>query len=453
MDAAQLKEIIRDSGVIGAGGAGFPAYAKLSDKADTMILNCAECEPLLKVHRQLLAEHAYEIMTMMTEIAAVFSIENIYIALKAGYKEAIEAVSAHHESFPGLKIQLLKEVYPVGDEVILTFETTGRIVPAGGLPIQIGVTVFNVETMYNMYLAVHEGKPVTHKYLTVAGEVKNPCTLRVPIGMTAKQAVELAGGQTSDDVAYIMGGPATGRIIPRYEAITKTTNAILVLPLTNTVIRKKQTNVKIDMKRAMASCCQCQMCTDLCPRHLLGHPIEPHAFMQSATSGDSSKTGVYLNTHFCCACGVCELFACPQGLAPRTLIQECKAELRKNGVAAPVVTQELEADKARAYRMTAMKRFIGRLGLTEYNVPAPMRENAFIPDRVTIYLNQHIGAPSIPIVKKGDIVRVGDVIAEAEEGKLSAGVHASISGKITECSGRFIMIDRVKAERSGDSHE
>ncbi len=453
MDAEQLKEIIRDSGIIGAGGAGFPSYAKLSNQADTLILNCAECEPLLKVHRQLLAEHAYEIMTMMMEIAKVCSIENVYISLKGSYKDTVEAVEAEHESFPKIKVHFLKEVYPVGDEVILVYETTGRIVPAGGLPIQIGVTVFNVETIYNMYLAVHEGKPVTHKYLTVAGEVKNPCTLRVPIGMAASKVVELAGGQTRSDVAYIMGGPATGRVIARYEVITKTTNAILVLPQTSSLIGRKQASVKIDMKRAMASCCQCQMCTDLCPRFLLGHPVEPHSFMRSATSGVSKNTKVYLDTYFCCACGVCELFSCPQGLSPRALMQECKAELRKNGVPTPNVTREAKADPARSYRLVSMKRFIGRLGLQSYNLPAPMDEKDVVPSSVTVYLNQNIGAPALPQVKKGDAVTKGDILAKAPEGKLSVNVHASITGIIRECNERFIRIDSVKTGKMGGSHE
>lgn len=176
MDLAKLTEIMRDAGVVGAGGAGFPSYAKLNKTADTIILNCAECEPLLKLHRQVMRDYAYEIMSALETVAAALDVEHIIIAVKGSYKQAVEAVKAHLSSFKHIEIGLLPETYPAGDEVITIYETTGRVVPPGSIPIAVGVIVYNVETMLNIYNAIESGKPVTAKFVTVAGEVKNPVT-------------------------------------------------------------------------------------------------------------------------------------------------------------------------------------------------------------------------------------------------------------------------------------
>ena len=126
-----------------------------------------------------------------------------------------------------------------------------------------------------------------------------------------------------------------GNLCLSEDVVTKTTNAIIVLDQTHPLIQKKQHNTAIDLKRAASACCQCQTCTDLCPRHALGHPIEPHKFMRSAANQDFQELNVFLDTMFCSSCGLCEMYSCPQSLSPRTLIAEYKAGLRKAGVKAP----------------------------------------------------------------------------------------------------------------------
>ena len=150
MEIKDLQKIIQDSGVVGAGGAGFPTYAKLTDKADTILMNCAECEPLLKLHRQLLEKHAYEIMKTFHMVMETVGASQAIIGIKKSYVQTIKALQQHIEEFPGLKIHLLDEVYPMGDEVVLIYEATGRVCRPGGLPIEQGVIVFNVETIYNI---------------------------------------------------------------------------------------------------------------------------------------------------------------------------------------------------------------------------------------------------------------------------------------------------------------
>lgn len=443
MDIKELIHIVKESGVVGAGGAGFPSFGKLNKEADTIILNCAECEPLLKVHRQLLGRYAYEIMSALQMIATTLEVSNVLIAVKEAYTNTVNAVKANQTSFPNIKLKLLKETYPMGDEVVLIYETIGKVVPPGSIPLELGVVVFNVETILNIYHAASNEKPVTHKYLTIAGEVTKPITIKAPLGMTVEEAVLLAGGSTVKDPYYLMGGPMTGNIVPSYELITKTTNAILVLPKDHTVIRQKMGNTSIDMKRAMASCCQCEMCTDLCPRNLLGHPITPHMFMRAATSTATQDIKPYLDTMFCCSCGVCEMYACPQGLAPRKLITQYKDGLRKKGIPVPKGIPLEKVHTMREYRAVPMERLISRLDLSKYDREAPLEEKAQKAELVKIKLNQHIGAKAIPIVKELDHIKEGDMIAKAEEGKLSIPVHASISGEVLEVNDLFVIIRQV----------
>ena len=435
----ELISVVKNNGICGAGGAGFPSYGKIDARAKTMILNCAECEPLLRLHRQVLEKYAYEILSTLYQMALSIGCNEVIIGVKEAYKQTVEAVRAHIRSFPIISIGLLPEVYPAGDEVVLIHELTGKVVPPGSIPIQVGVAVFNVETVFNIYQALNFKKPVTHKFITITGEVAQPVTKYVPLGMTVADVVALAGGETVEDPVYLMGGPMTGNLCSKYDLITKTSNAIIVLPEDHPVVQKKRENTQISMKRAMASCCQCEMCTDLCPRNLLGHPIEPHLFMRAATSGTTQDVGPFLDTFFCCSCGLCEMYSCNQGLSPRSLIAEYKAGLRANGVKPPKV-EAGPVKRQRSLRRVPISRLRARLGLEKYNVKAPIDESVIIVDQVKEKLSQHIGAPAVPVVKAGDVVKEGQKIAEAAENALSLPIHASIDGIVTDVTNRDITI-------------
>ena len=281
MEIKELSHILRLSGIVGAGGAGFPTYAKLDKRAETIIMNCAECEPLLKLHRQLLEKKAYEIVRTFHMLAKCVGAREAIIGVKRTYTKTIAALMAVIGEYPEIRLGLLDEVYPAGDEVVLIYEVTGKVIRPGGLPIESGVAVFNVETVYNIYKAVEQGKPVDDKFISVVGEVKEPVTIRVPIGCTVEEVVQAAGGAVIDNPVYFIGGPMMGYIGSETMPVTKTTNAVLVLPEEHMLVQRKRRKASIDLKRAAAACCQCTMCTDLCPRHLLGHPIEPHKFMRA----------------------------------------------------------------------------------------------------------------------------------------------------------------------------
>ena len=441
MKLDELKSLLKENGVVGAGGAGFPSYAKLSDKADTVILNCAECEPLLRLHRQVLEKNTFEILSALDFVAKSVGAENIIIGIKSSYTAALEALRAQQDSFPHIKVSEIKSFYPTGDEVVLIYETTGRVVPPGGIPIAVGAIVYNVETMLNAYNAIKNKKPVITKHVTITGEVAKPITVQVPLGITIRELVELAGGATTKDPAFINGGPMMGSLVSQFDVVTKTTNAIVVLPKNHHVINKKTANISIDMKRAMAACCQCRMCTDLCPRHLLGHPINPSEFMRSASSGNTQNTVALINTMFCSQCGICEMYACGQGLSPRTLIGEYKARLRKEGIKIP---QGVEADsipESRNYRRVPTYRLVTRLGLGKYDRPAPFEDIEYKPKKVKIMLNQHIGAPAKLVVAEGESVKAGQLVANVAGEALGVNIHASIDGKVAHVTEKFIVIE------------
>lgn len=439
MDIKELQKIMQENGVVGAGGAGFPTYMKLTDKADTILMNCAECEPLLKLHRQLLEKHAYEIMKTFDMVAETVGASQAIIGIKKSYVQTINALNQHIEEFPRVKIHLLDEVYPMGDEVVLIYEATGRVVRPGGLPIEQGVAVFNVETLYNVYRAVEEHKPVTSKYVSVVAEVENPVTVKVPLGCTLEEVVAQAGGTTVKDPVYFVGGPMMGRIGNGSDPVTKTTNAILVLPKDHVIVMKKQRTSSIDLKRAASICCHCHTCTDLCPRHNLGHPIDPAKFMRAASNNDFRDLNPYIDASFCSSCGVCEMYSCPQSLAPRSLLADMKGGLRKAGIRPPQGVQPKPVQESREYRKVPEERLMARLGLTRYDKDAPLKEELVQVKKVRILLSQHIGAPAQAVVKAGDEVTRGQMIAQPAQG-LSVGIHASVSGKVTEVTDRYIII-------------
>ncbi len=437
MTLDEIKTQLQTAGVVGAGGAGFPAYAKLASGADTLILNCAECEPLLTLHRQLLADKSVEIISALSEIGKALGVKRCVIGIKSSYKTTLEAIAPVVAEFDNVEIKTLKEMYPAGDEIVLIYQVTGRRVDAGALPISQGVIVYNVETVYNAYCALHRNKAVTDKLVTVACEVKKPQTVRVPLGTKIDELVKFCGGATVPEPVYISGGAMMGKIVSGNDAVTKTTNAILVLSPEHAVVKSKRRNPAIDAHRAASACCQCRMCSELCPRHLLGHPIDPARFMLAIAHRNLSDTEAYYNALYCSGCGLCESYSCMQGLSPRVLLDLAKRELRAGGIK-PEVKKAEGVHPARDSRRAPVERLSSRLDLARYNVPAPLSGSMKVKS-VRVPLCMHIGAPSEPVVKAGDKVTEGSMIAKPAKG-LSVAIHAPISGTV-KLVGKDIYIE------------
>ncbi len=308
--AEEIKERIRECGIVGLGGAGFPTAVKVSPKTpvDTLILNGAECEPYLTCDHRLMLEKTDDIVRGARYLAKALGVANIIIGIEANKPDAI----ALFEPYEDIKVVILKKQYPMGGERQLAYVTTGRRIGAGKLPADLGLVVQNVGTAYAVCEAVELGKPLYERVVTVSGKaVKEPKNVWVRVGTPIKDIIAYCGGENSSPVKAVLGGPMTGVAVADYESYThKTTSGVLLL-----------TAAEAETK-APTPCLNCGKCADVCPMHLM--PMNT-AFYSAA--GDFEAAAKYGHVASCIECGACE-YIFP---AKRPLIQairKTKAELR-----------------------------------------------------------------------------------------------------------------------------
>ena len=435
----ELKHLMKNAGIIGAGGAGFPSYAKLAEGADTLLINGAECEPLLYTDYMILKR---ELSTVLTGINAVLDgtgIARAVLAVKAHTAKRL-SYSDDERLDERITVKVLPDIYPIGDEVSLIYESLGRLVNPASLPITVGVIVYNVETMYNLGRAIRRSEPVIDKWITVGGDIDRAIVTRVPLGTPIEELFAELGIEVDEDHTVIDGGPSMGKIVNHTRAsVTKTTKGILILPNNIQAIEAKKINEKMAVARAETACCQCTRCTDMCPRALLGYPLEPHKMVRTAMQAAVTLPQMVISATLCCGCGICESLACSQGISPKAVINNYKAVLAKNGMRF-MTRRGTEVTPEREWRMIPSEKWMATLGVARFDkLPTYIGElNNFT--RVELSLNKHIGAPSIPTVRDGDFVKRGELVAESADG-LSVPQHASMDGRVT-IGHRKIIIDR-----------
>lgn len=435
---SKISEIVKNAGIVGAGGAGFPTHIKMESKADLVLVNGAECEPMLRTDQQLMAAKPNLLIRGLAAVMESTGAKEGIIALKPKYKAAIAALTPLLE--PGMRIELLRDVYPAGDEVITLWLTTGRRVPPGGLPLHVGAIVNNVQTIMNIARAL-DGEVVTTRTFTVTGAVKNPMTMTVPIGIKLSDVLSYAGGASADNVAFIDGGPLMGKILTNLDQpVAKTTGGLIALPANHLLISRKKQTMNSVLRIAKTVCEQCCYCTELCPRHILGHELAPHLIVRAANHNYLGSPPIIKSALTCSECGVCEAYACPVGISPMRVNIELKCKLRNEGV---VYQGELgAADVMAENRLIPTSRMVSRLNLKPWYPPeAPLQEQVLEADRVELLLKQHIGAPSVPVVAVGESVKKGQWIAKIPDGALSANLHASIDGIVTSVTAQSMIIE------------
>ncbi len=424
---------VESCGVVGGGGAGFPTHVKLNAKADVILLNAAECEPLLHKDKEMLRAYADEVIAGLEAGRRLLGASEAVIGIKYKYQDVIEILRP--KLAPKMRIAELPDSYPSGDEFILVYEVTGRVIPPGKIPLAVGAVVMNVETAYN----VARGVPVTHKFLTVAGAVAEPVTVAVPVGTTYRETIALAGGATVDEPAVLVGGVMMGRLADSLDGVvTKTTGGLIVLPSSHRLVARYRQDWQA-IVRIGASCCdQCSFCTEMCPRYLLGHPIEPHRAMRSLVYSQIGESNV-IGTQFCCECNLCTMIACPEDLDPKNVCTQNKRRLAAEGKRWEVAADEARPRLHLNNRRVPLARLIAKLGLSEYRNVGPLISKSVQPQRVRLPLTQHIGAPAEPVVRTGDQVKIGDLIARPPTDKLGAAVHASIAGRISSARDALVI--------------
>ena len=301
-------------------------------------------------------------------------------------------------------------------------------------------------------VAVHDamaGVPLSWKYLTVTGAVGSPAILHVPAGTSVRECLDLAGGVCAQDPVVVFGGPMMGKIVPLDEAldrvVTKTDSGLVVLPGDSYLAGVGRITMAHMLSRARSACIQCSYCTQMCPRHLLGHPLEPHKIMRKLAS--SPDVTALLDEEdirraaLCCECGVCELYACPMELQPRRVNVILKQALREAGIAYPKGEPGLTPRPQWAMGKIPAGRVAARVGVSPYAGELPDRAVEYTPGRISLPLRQHIGAPSVPVVSPGDRVTAGQLVARCPQGALGANLHTGIAG-VVRSVGQVIIIEQ-----------
>ncbi len=434
-----VPEKVRLAGVVGAGGAGFPSHVKLKGKAEVIIANGAECEPLLGGDRWLMANFAGKIADGLRVAANSVGASRAVVAVKDKYSKVIFAMKEVLGSFA--ELFLLSDFYPAGDEQEITYDVTGRVVPEGGIPLDVGVVVSNVETLLNVAWAL-EGRPVTRKLVSVAGCVDRPSLVWAPVGLSLDDLIAAVGGPSVDEFFMAMDGTIMGSInYDLSKPVTKTTNAVILLPKGHPLEQKMILYPGTAARLVASYCTQCRDCTDLCPRYLLGHSLEPHRIMR-ALARSKLEDGLIPIALLCSECGCCELYACPMGLMPRKAIAELKGRLLKEGKRWDTRKESYSARLDRGTRRIPVPRIVSRLKLSHFETPSE-----FLPDdklsfsKLSIPLKQHIGRPASPTVKPGDRVKALDVIGDLPSDALGALVHSPVDGRVISVDNNRVEIE------------
>lgn len=433
-----LSEKLRECGVVGAGGAGFPAYVKANSEVEFVIANGAECEPLIHKDAELMKHFPAEIVGGMMAMMEATHARAGRFGLKSKNAEAREAVRPH---LPAGRIEFteLGDFYPSGDEYELVYAATGRLIPPAGIPLQVGCVVNNVETLYNVHQAI-EGVPVTRKFVSVCGAVRKPKSLWVPVGTSFRDLLALAGGAAVSEFGMFVSGLMMGTLsFDLDEAVTKTTAGIIVVPRDHHLITRRQRTDEERSRIGKSACDQCSYCTEFCPRYLLGYEVMPHKVMRSL--GFTLTGGAIWNqwAELCCSCGLCTLYACPEDLYPKEACDRGKADRRAAGLKF-VQQRPVEVHPMKEYRRVPQSQLRKRLQVEEYDVDAPFENMDVQPASVRIRLRQHAGKAAVPTVAVGRKVKRCQAIGRVEEGELGVPVHASIDGKVRAVTPDYIEI-------------
>jgi Na+-translocating ferredoxin:NAD+ oxidoreductase RnfC subunit len=434
---------VRDAGVVGAGGAGFPTYRKLEARVEIVIANGAECEPLLYKDLTLTESYPRDILHGLTEVMNHTGAKRGIVAIKSKNRRAIETISAHLPD--NVATYEMEDVYPAGDEYEVVYHSTGRRIPAGGLPLDVGILVQNVETLYNIGKAL-TGQPVTHSLMTIHGHVRTPVTAWFPIGMRYRDVLGIAGGASVDPFVLIDGGPMMGKVTTDLSTpVTRISSGLIVVPPDSKLAIRKGQPEQAFKRFGKSACDQCSLCTEMCPRYLLGYPIKPHLVMRSLLTTDEMSETLTHWAQACCECNICTLWACPEDLDPRNVCVVTKRDLRKHDrwlSAEKLQSLTKEVHPLKPYRSVPTKRLARRLGLDQFTREAPLFTGTVEPESVSIPLQQHIGAPPVPVVRVGSRVEVGDLLARPPEEELSVPVHASIAGTVTDVNSAIVIARR-----------
>ena len=315
MTPDEIIAVVREAGIAGMGGASFPTYAKIRSaigKVDTIIINCAECEPFITANHRLLLEDPDSVVGGVRILIRCLGVKETYIAIEDNKPDAIRVMKEKLASDPDISVRVMKTKYPQGDERQLIYALKKIEIPTGKLPADVGCVLFNAETCASVYRAFEKGLPSVRRIMTVDGDcVREPKNLLVPIGASVTDIIDFCGGLIKQPTRLISGGPMMG--IAQWDTempITKSTSAILLF---SEDFGKK--------KKHHASCIHCGKCINNCPMHIM-----PMYIAQFSKAGDYARAEEY-GAMSCVECGSCS-YNCPGGVEIVQYIRVAKAAIR-----------------------------------------------------------------------------------------------------------------------------
>jgi len=314
LTAEEIRKIARDAGLVGMGGAAFPTHVKLSppkDKpVDVVIINACECEPFLTCDHRLMLERPADLVEGLKLLIRGVGSERGVIGIEANKMDAVEKVRSAASAEPNIEVEILAVKYPEGSEKQLISAVTGRKVPPGKLPAEVGTLVQNVGTAIAIFEAASMGKPLYERVLTVTGHgIKNPKNFKALVGTPISVLIEAAGGFTDDAMKLIMGGPMTGFAQEEPIAnVVKGTSGVLVLAPDLVDVREEH------------SCVRCTKCVEACPMYLMPN------FIVDAVSKEEWEKAELWGALDCFECGCCS-FTCPAYIPHVAYVRKAKAKL------------------------------------------------------------------------------------------------------------------------------
>ena len=309
LSSDEIRAIVKEAGIVGMGGAGFPSHIKLTpknpEKIDRIIVNAAECEPYLTSDYRRILEESDKLIKGLKVVLSMFPGAEGYIGIEDNKTEAIKLLTEKVAAESRISVKTLKTKYPQGGERCLIYATTGRSINSSMLPADAGCIVHNVDTIVSIYNAVYEGRPLMKRIVTVTGNaVNNPQNFYVCVGTPYKELVEAAGGFKEEPEKIISGGPMMGFAMYSLDVpVTKNTSSLLAF-------------VKDEVKQVSESpCIRCGRCSDVCPENLLPAKL--------ATLARRNKMEEFTQNFGmeCVECGCCS-YVCP---AKRQITQSIKA--------------------------------------------------------------------------------------------------------------------------------
>ncbi len=317
-DFKDLAEAARLCGLVGLGGAGFPTHVKLSPskdtEIDTLIINAAECEPYITTDYRECVEGLNDVIEGVYLIKQKLGIKRVVIGVESNKPRAIELLmqlaADHRDNDDTVKVMKLPSKYPQGAEKVIIYSATGRRLPAGKLPSDVGCIVMNVTSVATLYRFITTGMPLVAKRITVDGTaVTEPKNLLVPIGTPISEILKFVGNIDEDGGSILMGGPMMGNpVVSSSAVLEKRNNAITVMKNAKTA--------------PQTACIRCGRCADACPMNL--YP----AMVDTALRLDDKEGLNSLNINYCMECGCCS-YVCPAKRPLTQVMRTAKAEIRR----------------------------------------------------------------------------------------------------------------------------